>query len=157
MKFSSSFRKKLGTGLISSGASTLICVLLFYFFGGYLVTGEAVEFEPQQTAAEISNGSIIIPGFQALAVSEGSTSVSANFYNPEENNCYFEISVILDDGDEEIYKSKYVSPGQTLYTIELNRGLEAGSYGATLHYSTYRTSDYTPLNGANIPITVVVT
>ncbi len=108
-------------------------------------------------AAEGSN--ISIPGFESATIEARSEEVSLYLYNPESNECYFMISLYIydEDGEEElIYQSKLVSPGQELYTITLERALEEGSYDAYISYSTYTMDDeHTPLNGANVPVTII--
>lgn len=114
-----------------------------------------IEFEEEQRLNQLSAQSdmISIPGFEAWTIDAGETKVSTNFYNPEQNNCYFVISVIL---NETIYESKYVKPGQHLYEVELFKAMDAGEYEATIHYSTYSSIDNSPLNGADVPFVLSV-
>lgn len=116
------------------------------------------EIEPEQTQKpqNTKTSTISIPGFEVWNIDAGKTKVSANFYNPNQNGCYFVLSVVLDDTGEKIYESKYLKPGQHLYEVELLRALRAGEYKATLHYSTYSLTDRTPLNGADVPFKLVV-
>ncbi|MDR1914567.1 MAG: hypothetical protein LBQ68_08830 [Clostridiales bacterium] len=159
--FNSLKRKKTGIVFITIGVTALICVILFLIFGSKLLLNPNREFEPEQisdtsTPLQGPNNSITIPGFETLTIPAGKTSVSAYLYNPEENICYFEISILLTDTNTEIYKSKLVSPGQKLYQIELNQALKKGTYDAVVHYSTYALSDYADMNGANVPFTLIV-
>ncbi len=152
-------RKKIGIILITVGATALVVILFFIFFGSKLFLNSGYEFEPDQSAylSDVSeNDTISIPGVDSIKVEANTKTVSVNLYNPENNNCYFEISILLNDGENEIYKSKLIKPGQQLYEIELNEELDAGTYDAVLHYNTY-TSDgnYTPLNGANVPFKLI--
>ncbi len=117
-------------------------------------------FEDGQTAAVTSSvtttGSITIPGFESAEIEAGSKTAAIHLYNPEKNDCYFEISIILSNGAE-LYHSNLLAPGQDLYEIPLNQSLSAGTYSATLHYSTYTTDGtYTSLNGADVPVKLVV-
>lgn len=108
--------------------------------------------EQTQTSSDGGVGkSIKIPGYTDVYVAADTKDVSVNLENPEENEVYFEISFLLTDTGEEIYKSKYLAPGQHLYDITLNRALEAGEYEMTIHYATYDMDDeYTPKNGADV-------
>ncbi len=103
---------------------------------------------------------ISIPGFDTATIAADSESVFLYLYNPTGNSCYFVISIYLtgaDGEDELIYQSNLVSPGQELYTITLERSLESGSYDAYVNYATYTMDgEYTPLNGANVPFTLIV-
>lgn len=124
--------------------------------------GEAFnpEFEEDQ-ARESSEagaiGGIEIPGYSEIVIPAGQTTVDVNFYNPETNNVYFEINLILAETEEEIYKSKLLSPGQHLYEIELERALESGQYDMVITYNTYSIDEeYTPKNGATVNCVLVV-
>ncbi len=153
-------KKKTAVGytLIVVGITALICILIFIFLGYHFFLKPGIEFEEDQTIqqAAVQSDKISIPGFETWTIDAGEKTVSSNFYNPEKNSCYFVISVVLDDTGETIYQSKYLKPGQHLYQVELTRELEAGSYPATLHYSTYSPVDLSPLNGADVPFELVV-
>lgn len=151
-------KRIVGYTMIVVGITALICISVFVFLGYQFVLKPGIEFEADQTlsAEVIQSDKISIPGFEAWTIDAGETKVSTNFYNPDKNTCYFLITVVLDDTGETIYESKYVKPGQHLYEVELNRALEAGSYKATLHYSTYSMADLSPLNGADVPFELVV-
>lgn len=146
-----------GYTLIVAGITALICILIFVLLGYHFILKPNIEFEADQTpntpSAEADK--ISIPGFEAWTVDADKTEASANFYNPEKNTCYFVISVILDDTGETIYQSKYIKPGQHLYHVELTRALAAGTYRATLHYNTYSANDLSPMNGADVPFTLI--
>lgn len=151
-------KKTAGYTLIIVGITALVCILIFIFLGYHFFLKPSVEFEADQTASqtEANSDTISIPGFETWTIDAGKTKASANFYNPDKNTCYFVISVILDDTGETVYESKYIKPGQHLYEVELTRALKAGNYKATLHYSTYSSTDLTPLNGADVPFDLVV-
>lgn len=153
-------RKIVGIICIVAGVTALLVVLFFIFFGSELFLNPKYDFEPEQSVNSSSSldavDSISIPGMESMTISADTKNVSVNLYNPQNNNCYFEISIILDDGNKEIYKSKLIKPGQQLYEIELEQKLDKGTYNATLHYSTYTTDgNYTPLNGANVPFKII--
>ncbi len=116
------------------------------------------EFEDIQDKTEVTmaTGSIEIPGYTDIYITAGETSVDVDFFNPESNSVYFQITLILTDTGEEIYTSKLFSPGQHLYEIELNRAIEKGEYDMTIVYSTYSMDeDYTPKNGANVSCVLI--
>ncbi len=123
---------------------------------GMLEVGSEFDPEFEEDQYRESNeggasGGIEIPGYSTITVPDGEKNVSVNFYNPEKNGVYFEISLTLADSGEELYKSKLLSPGQHLYEIELNRALEAGEYEMVITYNTYAMDEeYTPKNGATV-------
>jgi hypothetical protein len=151
-------RKKAGIILVTIGITALLCIIFFLVFGSKLLLNPGKEFETIQTIGQktMENESISIPGFESMTIPAGKTLVSANLYNPESNACYFEISIILKSTEEEIYKSKLISPGNHLYQIELSKPLQKGTYDAIVHYDTFTLDGQTPLNGANVPFKLIV-
>ncbi|MFI3141021.1 MAG: hypothetical protein R3Y27_01775 [Clostridia bacterium] len=116
------------------------------------------EFEDIQDKTEVTmaTGSIEIPGYTDIYITAGEISADVDFYNPESNSVYFQITLVLTETGEEIYASKLFSPGQHLYEIELNRAIEKGEYDMTIVYSTYSMDeDYTPKNGANVSCVLI--
>ena len=100
---------------------------------------------------------IQIPGYESITIPAGTTEVSVELMNPEENNVYFEISFYLPETDETIYTSKMIQPGQHLYEITLDRAMEAGEYPLTIRYGTYSADEaMTPRNGAEVNCTLIV-
>lgn len=159
-KFDKDKRKRVGITMIISGGVSLLLILFFIFFGANLLLKPEYRFEEDRSitsSEKIESGKITIPGFDSMTIKAGETKAKAHIYNPEDNNCYFEISIILKNSEREIYKSKLIKPGQNLYEIQLNKAMSKGTYDAVLHYNTYTTDgSYTPLNGANIPFELVV-
>lgn len=149
-------KRKIGFGMILVGATAAICIILFWFFGTRMLRLNQVELEPEQIRVHEDVDSITIPGFEKMTIKAGETSVETYLYNPEGNDCYFEISIVLADTEEVLYQSKMVSPGQALYEIELTRALEAGEYDAIVRYKVYDLSDYSDKNGANVPFVLEV-
>ena len=122
-----------------------------------------VEFEADQekpededTPSGVEKG-IQIPGYESITIPAGTTDVSVELMNPEENNVYFEISFHLPETDETIYTSKMIQPGQHLYEITLDKAMEAGEYPLTIRYGTYSADEaMTPRNGAEVNCTLIV-
>ena len=93
-------------------------------------------------------GSTAIPGYEKLAMKAGQVDQVVDFYNPEENECYFRISLILEDGTE-LFSSGMTKPGQRINKIEISRPLKAGTYKNTvLRYDCYALESLQPLNGS---------
>ena len=72
--------------------------------------------------------SISIPGFDFLSLQAGAQEQSMPLYNPENNACYFRISLLLDG--EALWRSDLLAPGQTAPQQTLSRALAAGCFGA---------------------------
>lgn len=127
------------------------------------VTNYSAEFEADQQAEESSEqqrgveAGIEIPGYKSITIPAGTTDVKVELMNPDTNNVYFQISFYLPDTDETIYTSKLIKPGQHLYEITLDKGLDKGEYPLTVKYVTYSTDeDLTPKNGADVNCTLIV-
>ena len=79
---------------------------------------------------------IYIPGYEALSLVANSTSQSISLNNPTENDCYFVISLYLEDKTL-LWKSDYISPGNNSEPLELTQELKEGTYSAILKYSCF--------------------
>ena len=79
---------------------------------------------------------------------------TVDFYNPEENKCYFQISIYLSD-ETLIYQSDLIAPSETLNKISLLMPLEHGIYrNCILRVDCFSLDDNTPLNGGEFSITI---
>lgn len=95
--------------------------------------------------------SISIPGFDFLSLQAGTQEQSMPLYNPENNACYFRISLLLDGGA--LWRSDLLAPGQTAPQQTLSRALAAGEYSAVLKYECFADEAETvPLNGSEIAL-----
>ena len=65
---------------------------------------------------EKNTDTIDIPGFEALNMKAGTTEQSVNLYNPEQNTCYFKMSLILADGTV-LWESDLVALGKAIYDL----------------------------------------
>ena len=108
--------------------------------------------------AEASPGNganIAIPGYETLVFKADSKAQTVNLTNPPENACTFVLSLTM-DGGETLWTGKALSPGEAFTRITLTRTLEVGEYPARLHYDCYGIEAGTPLNGAEIELTLEV-
>lgn len=112
------------------------------------------EFEEEQTREVQESGvqaGIKIPGYSKIVIEEGQTEVDVDFFNPEENTVYFQITLQLTDDGTVLYESKFMEPGQHLYKITLLEQVEQGEYDMTIVYKTYSMDEnYAPKNGASV-------
>ena len=127
------------------------------------------------------NPNISIPGYESLDFVAGKKKQSVNFYNPEENTCYFRISLVLEQGngaetgnasgdapgneqeaigsaenETVLWTSELIEPGEQVKSIKLEQALKSGEYPALLKYECFSLKDQTPLNGSNIALTLRV-
>ena len=104
-------------------------------------------------AAPGSGENIAIPGYERLSFAAGKTAQTVNLKNPPENACTVVLTLSMEDG-ETLWTGKALSPGEAFTRITLTRALDAGEYPATLHYDCFSLQDNTPLNGAEIQLTI---
>lgn len=117
----------------------------------------AVQWNGKQTLPT-GNGEIAkaieIPGFNELTFVANQTIQQVNFYNPENNDCYFQMNLYV--ANELVWKSENVQPGYGYYEIELSRKLKQGEYPAYLNIKCYNPNGE-ELNSANIRFDLYVT
>ena len=104
-------------------------------------------------AAPDSGENIAIPGYEKLSFEAGKTAQAVNLKNPAENACTFVLTLTMEDG-ETLWTGEALKPGEAFTRITLTRALDAGEYPATLHYDCFSLNDNTPLNGAEIQLTI---
>ncbi len=114
---------------------------------------------PDNTTSRVENKSesIAIPGYEMLELKVNSKTQALCLPNPEQNMCYFQISLYLEDGTL-LWQSELIEPGKASKPIVLTKTLDKGTYpNAVLRYSCYRMDeDLTPLNGAETKVTLWV-
>lgn len=98
---------------------------------------------------------IKIPGYDSITIRADRTDATVSLVNPENNPCYFEVSIILENTGEVIYKSKKIKPGYAVKQITLNHSLPMGVYDAKVHYDTFSLTDQKPLNGAEVKVKLI--
>lgn len=123
------------------------------------VEEDAVEWEgsrEEYSGAEAASESIALPGMDEMNFKANEKIQTVNLYNPAENSCYFKISILLEDGTV-LYQSNLIAPGKGLYDIELQKALPEGTYeNSVLKYECFdMDEDYTPLNGAELTLTIL--
>lgn len=120
-------------------------------------TGKVVTGINRIQSDEITeNPDISVPGYETLELVAGKKNQNVYLNNPNENTCYFVMSLILEDGTI-IWKSDYLEPGMAFDRIELNQPLEKGNYeNVTLKYNCYSIVDKRELNGSAVTIKLEV-
>lgn len=114
------------------------------------------EGEKETYSGKKNTDTIDIPGFDIMNLKANETVQSVNLHNPAANSCYFKMTLYTPEGTK-LWESKLIEPGKGVYDITLNQKLEAGSYeNAKLKYECFSMKDQTPLNGAEIKLTLNV-
>ncbi len=115
------------------------------------LTPEFEDYQTKETQEAGVEAGIKIPGYSTIVFNYGESEAEVDFFNPEENNVYFQITLQLTEDETILYESKLIEPGQHLYSIELLEQLDQGEYDMTIVYSTYSMDEnYTPRNGATV-------
>ena len=133
-------------------------ILAAFLIRALLLTACGAGGDRVERFAEAAPGSgenIAIPGYEKLSFEAGKTAQTVNLKNPPENACAFVLTLTL-EGGETLWTGKALSPGEAFTRITLSKALNAGSYAATLHYDCFSLQDNTPLNGAEIKLTIEV-
>lgn len=100
---------------------------------------------------------ILVPGYSGAEMKAGDTVLKLRIGNPEENTCYLQATLQLEDGTV-LYESGLLEPGMGFEQVELNQMLEAGTYEALVHYQGYSMDEeQSQLNGVDSAFTLTVT
>ena len=112
---------------------------------------------PQSDSVEKKTDSIAIPGYEGISLKANSKEQEIGFPNPAQNTCYFQISLMLEDGTL-LWHSELVAPGEISNPITLEEPLEAGVYpNALLKFDCYTMDGaMRALNGAATKMTLHV-
>lgn len=120
---------------------------------------DAVNWQGERTQQKKGSASsgIAIPGYKSIRLKAGQTEQNVNLFNPESNDCYFVMSLILPNGTR-IWQSKMIPPGKGLYEITLDQTVPAGNYeDSVLKYECYKMDDdLTKLNGGEVKLVLEV-
>jgi len=131
----------------------IMFVILFLIFRNVL-NHNSYKAEENNTV-EKNEGLIDIPGFDKIIFKADSKKQNILLYNPDKNNCYFQISIIMEDGTV-LWKSDMIKPSEKLESIELNKKIEKGIFSATIKYDCFSLEDKSALNGAEVKIVINV-
>ena len=106
-----------------------------------------LDFTP---AGERQDNTITIPGMTGITMKSGQLLQAVDFYNPEQNACYFVLSLYLSD-DTLIYQSGFLAPGEHISEIMLNQALQRGVYGkCRLVYECFTLDNKCALNTGEV-------
>ena len=104
--------------------AALLGIILWQYFAqssaGTLTEDPNAVNIREPDAQKGGTGNIAVPGFEKMTIRAGTTSQDIWIYNPEKNNCYFVVSIILPDG-KTVYKSGFIAPGKAIYKAEFTQ------------------------------------
>lgn len=144
------------TAVLFFGFAALIC----YYADTRSIPIHYIHQEAEQVMMDDSSNTTenhtAIPGFDFLYFRAGKLTQTVRLYNPAQNHCYFQIRIILPNG-QEIYNSDMLAPGESVKRITLNTSLTAGTYeDAVVQYNCYSLDELKSINGATIKFTLEV-
>ena len=96
---------------------------------------------------------IAIPGITSLVFTADTKEQKVNFYNPEENDCLFHMTLYIEDVP--YWESGNVEPGKGYYNITLTDTLAEGDYDAYLLVECFKANG-AELNSASVDFTLSV-
>lgn len=139
------------------GLTVLLILALVILFTPKPQNPTTGNLDPNSVTVQKNLDSIAIPGYEMLTLKADSTKQTICLPNPPQNCCYFKITLSLEDGTV-LWQSDYISPGETSAAIILSKPLPKGTYTeAKLTYQCFQMNeDFTPLNGAETKLTLVV-
>lgn len=115
-----------------------------------VVDPDALDFTAAAGLGDPDAGSIDIPGYTEMKASVETGELDVTLYNPEDNPCYFVISLLVED--KTLYQSGLLPPGKALYRPQGDASVPEGDYKAVLQYECFHLETREPLNGAAIDI-----
>ena len=145
-------------------------IVSMLFAIGMLVSSFAVRAESSESLAKQAHekaksgstrvvknkDSISVPGYAWINFVADQEDQVTPLRNPIQNDCYFKITMVLEDGTE-IWRSDYMKPGETAEHIKLLKTLPEGTYkNVTLKYDCFSLSNKSSLNNARIKLKLVV-
>lgn len=106
----------------------------------------------------IDDSKILIPGYGKFTIQKGSDTIDTVLFNPEDNPCYFQFTLVEKSTGDILYESKLVPPGQGITPVKISKSFnEVGTYDAILKFKTvdFEDTDIT-YNGSDIDVTINV-
>ncbi len=109
-----------------------------------------LDFEPENS----NQDRIALPAITGLYMKSGQIKQVVDFFNPNENNCYFKICLYLSDGTL-IYESNLIKPSERITDISLLRQLQRGKYkNCRMVYNCYSLDTEAPLNNCEVKLEI---
>lgn len=152
-------KKKKGYIIIAVIVVILILIFLLFRSCNYsnppnrdspITESKSLDFIPKDGKVD----SIIIPAINGINLKSGQLQQKVDFYNPEGNPCYFQISLYLSD-DTLLWQSEYIAPSENITDITLNQELKRGIYqNCRLVYDCFSLEDKSKLNGGEVKLEI---
>ncbi|MCD8218025.1 MAG: hypothetical protein LUD01_08280 [Clostridiales bacterium] len=159
-------QKKIGVVVLALVILILLAALIYLVVtdrnpetgesGNAYVDMEADEWDDGIEDTTDTADNMVIPGYSGAQMTAGDTVLQLSIGNPEENTCYLQATLELEDGTV-LYESGLLEPGTGYEQIELVQTLEEGTYEAVVHYQGYSMEEEPKeLNGCDSALTLTV-
>lgn len=145
------------------GLSTLLAIVMLAL--PFVSETRATESPTKSSQGSVSSSerqvvknknSISVPGYAWINFVADQVEQVTPLRNPIQNDCYFKITMVLEDGTE-IWQSDYMKPGETAEHIKLSKALPEGTYqNVTLKYDCFSLTNKSSLNNARIKLKLIV-
>lgn len=120
------------------------------FFAGYMGMGDDSNIDPNaddyisqlKRPENIDDSRILVPGYGKFTIKKGSDTVDTVLFNPEDNPCYFQFTLVEAGTNKVLYESKLVPPGKGIQPVKLNKKMDkVGTYKAILKFQSIDLED----------------
>ncbi len=126
--------------------------------GQMVIENGAVEWtgELQSLSAESEVPSIKVPYYSTLRYNSQTDTLKVTLPNPKENSCYFVYTFTLPELGIELGSTNMIEPAMAVEQIAVDAEVPTGEHKLDILVSTYSLDDMSPLNGAVINTSLVV-
>ena len=110
----------------------------------------------EDITTSVNNTTTAVPGYEIIYLKADSKQQNVALENPSTNECYFKITLLLEDGTV-LWKSNLIKPGKKSEAITLTQELPSGNYKAILRYECYSMDgSMRQMNGAETKLSLRV-
>ena len=99
---------------------------------------------------------ISVPNIKTITVFANSSEIEPALYNPQENKCPFTYKIYLPGGDEPIFTSELIYPGEKLGRIKFDGSITRGSHDAVLKIFLFCENGIVVKAVTEMPVTIVI-
>lgn len=111
-------------------------------------TSNGVVWNDNGVSEKYEQNYISLPCFTAVNFSANTTHQFIDIYNPEQNNCYMNFSIYIDD--TLVWSENNVYPNHGYHEIDITHQLSKGTYDAVLKVQCFDIKTDQELNGGLI-------
>lgn len=107
---------------------------------------------PDDTSEQSASKYIRFPGYSDITLKNTDTVIPIMLTNPKVNPCYFSFYVTVDDDENPVLESDWVSPGKAIESVTLKQPLTSGTHMLHVKIDTRDLTEEKPMNGGNVEI-----